>query len=455
MKQRRFSNSFVALTLLLVGVVVVGAACRRSNTLAPPNPVTLTIWRSEDQPADFEQLTEQYTAQYPYVTFAFKTLTGDEYEDALFSAWSKGEGPDIFSVPNMRLGKFREFISPMPAEVKLKTVSTVTKLGRKQQVVEENTRTLPVASVIRNDFVDVVASDVVANDQVYGLPLSMDTMVLYYNRDIMNRAGVAVPPTTWEEFRDAVQSMVVLDNERAVVQPAAALGAAENVPHFFDLLSVLMMQNGTVMEQNSRATFAGETEDKRFPAIESVDFYRKFSDSTYATYTWNDQQPDALELFTQGNLGFFFGYYSDLAIIEQRAPNLNFSYAPLPQIDPSVPVNVAQYPVEAVHVTSPAADHAWNFLAFASSADGVPTFLEATGRVSAVRSLVSATQNDPETGVFARQSLTAKSWYHGVDPDTATDAFANMITDAVAQSGKLEDVVARAQSTVSLTYKQE
>ena len=53
---------------------------------------------------------------------------------------------------------------------------------------------------IRDIFPDVVYSDVVKDNLIYGLPLSIDTLALFYNREHLNSAGIVAPPTTWQEL---------------------------------------------------------------------------------------------------------------------------------------------------------------------------------------------------------------------------------------------------------------
>lgn len=439
------------LGLVCVFLVTSGALCGNSS-LTPPSRVTLTIWRSEDSVNDFGEITRAYSAAYPHVSFDMQVFKAEEYEEALFEAWAKGEGPDIFSVPNWRLGRFKEFISPMPEIAELKTTHTEKSFGKTTVVVDPKTTVFPTVSQVKDQFVDVVASDVVMDNTIYGLPLSMDTLGLYYNRDLMARAQVAVPPTTWEEFRADVEAMVVRDDQKNIIQPAAGIGAADNIPYFMDLLSVLMMQNGTPMSASDGSpTFAAEV-DKQHPGIQALDFYLKFSNARQTTYTWNNDQLNALETFTQGNLGFYFGYSTDAEVIADRAPNLNFSYSKIPQIS-GTPVNYARYMVESVHINSANPDYAWDFVNFAASQANVASFLNSTGKVSALRTFVGEQQQDPTVAVFAQQALTAKSWYHGADPDAAELALTEMVNDGMAGTDTLQNIIGLAEQKVRLTIE--
>lgn len=449
-------RSFIGLSALCVGLVTLGANCN-SNQLAPPDPVTLEIWRPEDKKDVFNAAIEEYRKTYPHVKIEVRVFQDEEYEQALVDAWAKGEGPDIFSVQNWRLGKYKDFIAPMPESASLRTAHQEQKSFGKKTVVEDRAIVFPTAESLRNTYAAPVYTDVVFDDKIYGVPLSMDTLALYYNLDMLAQAQIAVPPATWTEFLDAVQKIVVLDDERKVVKTAAGIGTAENVPHNFDILSALMMQSGTQMTTDrGSVAFSGSDPENpdRFPAIEALEFYRDFSNPGKKSYTWNAEQPNAKDLFTQGSLAFYFGHYEELQEIEQQAPDLNFSYARLPQVDTANAVNVANYPVEAVYVNSENVDQAWNFIRFLTSEEQAKAFAESTGRVPALLSLLDQRKTDPKVEVFVAQALTATQWYHGHNPDAARDAFTQMITSASDLTQDLASSINIAADQVKLTIEE-
>ncbi len=448
--------------ILCSTVLLFGASCFKGQEPVAPAPFSLMIWSVNLSEADLQPLLNQYKGAYPYVSFDIRTLEPDNYEQALFDAWARGQGPDIFVVPNGRLGRFAEVITPMPETVTLKKVETQQTgggIGNKKTSITEQTIQQLVPTQIADLCVGPVSADVVRDGTIIGLPLSMDTLALYYNRDLMAAAQVAIPPTTWDEFLNVVQAMVVTADSgdggaKTLVRPAADVGTFDNVPHAFDLVSALMMQSGAQMtDDTGRVTF-GTNGENLTASRTAIDFYRKFADPKFTSYTWDDQQTDALSLFAQGNLGMYFGYLSDEATIKQRSGTLNFSRTKLPQINPEAPINYANYPVAAVYVQTAHADHAWNFVRFMTTDETtVQAYVDATDQVSALRTIVGKQQQDADRGLFAQQAITAQTWYHGVDPSTATDAFGTMITAAVSETSSLEDIITLAGRTIDLTTK--
>ncbi len=442
-----------AVGLLFSVLVFSGQSCG-GEALAPPAPLTLKVWRSEDTQEDFTAAMAAYTSQYPHVGFEYRVFAPDEYEQALLSAWARGEGPDIFSIPNIEVGQYQQYITPMPASVSLARSYTQRSFGRTRTIVESVDTQLLAPSQLRDRYTQVVASDVLLDNKIYGLPLAVDSLVMYYNRDLLSKAQIAVPPATWEEFRNAVQSVTKRsDDNQTILQSAASLGTANNVPYFFDIVSVIMMQNGTQMVTPSGEVAFAQEVNGSLRGAETVDFYTKFATPDFATYTWTAEESDGRSAFIDGRTAFFFGYGRDKQIIEQQSPNLNFSFAALPQIDPNNRVDYASYAVEAVHLGSAHPEHAWNFIHSFATTDEARAFADATGRVPARLSDIGQLREDPDRGVFVQSSLTARSWYHGQDPVAAVSAFAEMVNETIAKTTPIEEIVNTAAEKVALTWQ--
>lgn len=439
--------------LLVCVLLFTGASCFGGASTPAPKALTLQIWRSEDTQDSYQAAMDAYRAQFPHVGFEYRTFKTEEYEQALIDAWARGEGPDIFSIPNTKIGKFKQFIAPMPKTGSFARATQKKSFGRTVVSVDVIDTNFVSATQLADKFAGVVPTDVVIENQIYGLPLSVDTLALYVNRERLAKAQIALPPTTWEEFRDAVQAMTTLDQQKNIIQAAAPIGTTNNVPYFFDLVSVIMMQNGAVMTTPSgQPAFAADLADGRKPALETLDFYSKFTDNRFKTYTWNETQPNGLEAFTAGTASMYFGYQADRAVIEKRAANLNFTTVSLPQIDLGNPVNFAHYNVETVHNTSVNKEHAWNFLQFfALSQENAKTYSTVTGRPPALLALIGGLQQDEKLGLFARQALTARSWYHGNDIDAAVLAFKELVDEMNKRTQDIQEVLNLTAAKIGLT----
>ncbi len=462
MRLNRLFSSLILLSVLLT----TGAGCSGGDTNGSSSkPVELTIWRVFDEDNSFDSIISSYRTLHPTVKFTYKKLRFDEYKDELVRAIAEGEGPDILSVHNTWMGEFQNLLEPMPSTVNVTFQETQGTLRKKTVMVSREQETMSLKS-FKSSFVPVVVDDAILpyqpdpkidpSDKIYGLPMAVDTLALFSNQDMLNAAGVTEPPSTWEAFQEAVKALTTISDDGTITQSAAAIGTSSNVQRSVDLLSVLMLQNGTEMvDDRGRVAFdtiPEGTEPDVFPSLDAVRFYTAFANPTKEVYTWNDDFPNSFEAFVNGETAMYFGYSYDIPLIRTAAPKLNFTVSPLPQIGVGQEVNYANYWIEGVSKSSENIDYAWDFILFASDADNVTSYLEAANKPTALRALITTQLNDEDLGTFADQLLTAKTWYRGVDVDAAEAAMENLIDEMLLGPEKPEEVIDNAASVVAQTY---
>lgn len=449
------------LSLLIVFMLTTGFGCKLANqaTQEAMQPITLTYWRVFDGSDAFEEIIAKYKALHPFITIEYKKLRYEEYENELLNALAEDRGPDIFSIHNTWIRKYQTKLTPMPATITM-AYPVVKGTVKKEVIPELRTTNSLTLGEIKNNFVDVVAGDVILSDgQVYGLPLSVDTLAMYYNRDLFNNAGITQAPLYWnKEFLQDVTKLTKQNAEQKIAQAGVALGGA-NVNRFSDILSVLMMQNGALMVGgDNRVTFnlvPTASQDNNYnPGLEALRFYTDFTNPAKESYAWSGDLPNSLEMFMSGNLGIMFGYAYDLATIKAQAPKLNFAIAKMPQIEGNPPTNInfANYWVEVVSKKSQHQSEAWDFVQFMTAAGQAESYLAKTKKPTALRVLVAQQRADDEIGVFADQVLTAKSWYKGKNATAAEDAIREMIETVMTNpSVKLQEIINNAAAKVQQT----
>lgn len=399
----------------------------------------LEFWSPIDSRAIFQDIMDSFaeaTKGNIFVkTFVKKNL--DTYEQELIDALAAGKGPDVFLIPNSWIAKHKDKIRPLPVGAGFMTIRQ-----------------------FQDFFVDVAASDLIINNQIYGLPLFLDTLALFYNKDLMASAGIAVPPKTWSEFQLASRKMTKIDAFGRIIQSGAAMGGWSernngNINRATDILALLMMQTGSQMVDfnKMRAAFdkpreneAGETV---YPGMEALRFYTSFANSASSFYSWNSQLHHSIDAFSEGTLGMMLNYAYNIPIIKAKNPHLNFGIAPAPQAQPQKPINYANYFVVAVSVQSRHSNAAWQFAQYLTDPKNVWKYLNAAKRPTATRRYIDQQKTDPQLGVFAEQALTARSWYQA-DPVAIENIFDNMIESVVVGRAAVEAAVRQAAAGVSL-----
>lgn len=431
------------LAVIVLSPVFFGFGCKQApspEVTKVSKPITLSVWRVFDTDDTMAGIISAYEAQYPNVNIEYRVFRYEDYADELINAFAEDRGPDVFSLPASWVRAYQAKISPMPASVRV-GVQTVKQGITKEVVWSSATVPLPTLAQVERDFAPAVPEDVIIADpadgksKVYGLPLALDTLALYYNKSMLDAAGIPEPARTWDQVQQTVNTLTKVDVKGFITQSAIALGAIANIDRAADILALLVGQNGgSVMKSRGDVTLGAiprELADKikEPPAFGAVKFYMDFATPSTAYYTWNSTMPQALEAFAQGKVAYFLGYSYHAPVIRARAPQLKFGIAPVPQIEGNSPVNMANYWVETVSRKSAHQDHAWNFIRYATSADGVKPYLAATGKPTALRSLIKSQLTQSPVDVFAGQVLTARSWYWGKDSATAEKALTGIVDD--------------------------
>ncbi|MFH1047924.1 MAG: extracellular solute-binding protein [Patescibacteria group bacterium] len=429
----------LSLAAVLISLVLFGFGCLGGSSVQI-KPITLEYWRMDDAPETLAPVIAAYQKIHPNVTINVRTFRADEYDRLLTEALAEDRGPDIFSLPNVALFGWKARLLPLPEKTVVPT-QVVDTDRQKIVAINQETKSLTKLELI-NRFVEAVEDDVLMlsiptaeekpTDVIWGLPYSVDTLALFYNVALLKQANIETPPTSWQSLQEQVKKLTVLDENGGVRQSGAAIGTAKNVRYSTDLLTAIMLQNGATMtDESGRPNFnvfsSGNSGNREYPpGAEALIFYQSFARSNMSAYTWDNTLPDSMDAFVAGKTAFYFGYPHDRVEIAQRAPQLDFEVASLPQVGGTVR-NIAHYPVEVVSKKTTNPNEAWNFVQFATSEENVREFLRLTNRPTALRSLVGEQITDPEAKPFVAQLLTARSWYHGSDWSAVKKAFDTMI----------------------------
>ena len=436
-------KNIVAIFLLFSLTVFSGCGLKGSSS---NYEAILDIWGVFDNSNAYSEIFTAYSSMNDHVApLNYQKHTLESYKDDLLSALAAGNGPDIFMIHNSWLPDFQDKVVPVP-----------------NNMITE--------AEFYNNFVDVAATDMIIDGQIYGVPLSVDSLGLYYNKDIFNAAGITRAPRTWEEFDDVVEKLTRIDEFGNIDQSAVSMGTAFNVNRSSDLLTLLMIQNGAEISNKDSGdiTFGEPVQGNDIlPSGAALEYYTDFASATSPLYTWNKDQGYSIDEFFQGQTAMTINYSYHYDTIKAKNAKLNFATADLPQMTIDTTGNQANYanywffvvaknkqPTQsnesnAVEVTNDMRVHeSWQLLkamSFPSESGvtlvnyingeafvGMPGFdltenyLEKTGKPAARRDLIDTQIDDVQLGAFARGNLIARSWWRH-DADAVDALFADMI----------------------------
>lgn len=416
----------IALVLIgsLVLVVAVFAILYFRRTTTTGVPVALSVWGT-DEPTAMSSVIGAYQALRPNVTVTYRKVDAATYEETVINALASGEGPDVFALSNRNVGTTLGKILPAPA-------------------------TTMSAAQVRALFPKAVEQDAIHEENVYGLPLYLDTLALYYNRDLLDAAGIVAPPTTWDDVQRAVPLLRTVNAQGQLEQAAIALGGTSTrIPYAADIVSMLLVQSGApIVDAHHSGLTLGET------GVPAFNFYIQFGNPSTAQYAWTDEFGSALQQFSDGKLAMMLGYASLRDDLHKQNPFAEYAIAPAPQTAGGTPRTYPRYQLFVVSKQSTNVGWAWDFVANIATQPAITqTYITATKRPPALRALIDTQVKDADltTALFARQSLTARSWYQ-VDGAAVERSIDRAIRDTIAGGVTPERAARTVESALQQLY---
>ena len=392
-------NPMMRLIFILGGVillVLLGLFIFRmvSGGGAANKEVTIIYWSLWENDAVTRQFIADFESTHPKIKVQYTQQSPKQYRERLQSAINRGEGHDVFRFHNTWIPMLRTQLAVVPADVMTQA--------------EFSSAFFPVAN-----------NDLVAGSSIFGIPLMMDGLGLYINDELFATAGVT-PPTTWTDVINLIPRLTV-KNGTAIVTSAIALGTANNVEHFSDILAVMFIQNGTNLKNPTGKEAEG-----------TLIFYRKFADPSDPLYTWSEGMDNSVGAFAAGRVAMILAPSWRAHEIAAMAPKLRFHIAPIPQLQGNA-VAWASYWVEGVSTKSTHQKAAWEFVKYLTSTEGATKlYTEASksrlfGEPYARVELANTIAEDPYLGAFVKQATYARSF------PLASRTFDNGLNDKLIQ----------------------
>jgi len=438
---------FFTLIILMVFIITSGFSCkwnpfRSEKTLY--EPVVLEYWGVWDTPAQLRELIADYEASHPTITVNYRNFRYEEYERSLLEAWADDRGPDVFAIPSTWLKSYQHRIVPMPAIYKIPIYEMQGTIKQELITVLKTFKGLS-AQDIKNQYVSVVYDDVVMDNQVYGLPYYLDTLATFYNIDLLTQGSIPEPIDDFFDLVEQAPRLTKATDSNRIIQSAVSLGGTNNIPRFFDIFSSIMLQNG--VEADGKTFRPLESKESATRLAQAFSFYTDFARPGKASYSWNADTENALEMFASGRLAYFFGYSYHADQLRDRNLQFDWDIKNFPQTRGAQGTKYyADYWINVVAKKSANPDAAWNFIQSTAAADKITIYLEANKRPTALRALIDEQLNDYEIATFASQVLTASNWYNGYNIALAEQYTAEIINDLV--SGEL--VLDEAETAINL-----
>ncbi|HEY4520158.1 MAG TPA: extracellular solute-binding protein [Candidatus Paceibacterota bacterium] len=398
----------------VAGVLVFALAVGRNSG---DQVGVVSIWGTLDERA-FSAVIRHMTdndQRLSQVTYTEKDPT--KYREQLTEALAAGSGPELFL---------------------LEQSYTLRDAGKVVVIPEAS---LP-SEEFKDTFVEAANSFLIPGGTV-AVPILVDPLVLYWNRDVFATNGLAEPPVFWSELFTLAERMSKKTPSGTLTKSTIAFGEYQNVENAKAILATLILQAGGTVTARDSAGILAPALVPRNPGAEraaesALRFYTEFSNPAKDVYSWNRALRNSRVAFSSGDLALYVGYASEASLINSMNPNLNYGVALLPQTKDDRTITSARVYGLAVSRQSKNPGGAMTAAFLLGSKEPERLLSDALGIPAARRDVLSGSD-----GVAAHSALIANSWLDP-DPERTAILFRAMIENVTSGVSRLTEAVQRA-----------
>lgn len=393
----------------------------------------ITIWGTIPKAPIENALKEGPLVKYNRLVIKYTEIKPEIFEDRLIEALAAAAAPDMVILPDNLLIRFKNHIAPFSYEI----------FSERQ---------------FKDTFIEG-GNIFVKDEKVLALPVWVDPMVMYWNKDMFVTNGVARPPVYWDEFLTVAPILTKRNDANDILKSAISFGEFRNVDNAKEIFATLLLQTGNPIIRYISASgiyessIAGGTELKIPSADTSLRFYTDFANPLKPIYSWNRSLQKSKNAFLAGDLSTYFGFASEAENIRVKNPNLNFDVAPMPQIR-TANYKAAYGKVGGIAVLKTSKQQPQSFFVarFFSGAELSKDLAERTKMPPPLTGLLAVKQKNALMQTFYDAALISRTW-NDINPVRSSTIFQTTIEAVISGQLTVSEAVLRAESEMAAIAK--
>jgi multiple sugar transport system substrate-binding protein len=247
---------------------------------------TVRFWAVGREGEYAVDLLQDFLRERPDIEVEVQKLPWSAAHEKLLTAYAGDTLPDLCSLGNTWIPEFHALNALAPLDA-----------------FASRSRDIALADY----FPGVLDSNRVAG-QLYGIPWYVDTRLLYYRRDLLQKAGFDAPPVSWAEWErmlGAIKAMVGGDRY-SVLLP---------LNEFEPLLVLSLQQPSELLRDNGRYGNFRSADFQR-----TLEFYSSMFRRGWAPKMTNTQVSNVWDEFGRGMFSFYISGPWNIAEFKKRMP---------------------------------------------------------------------------------------------------------------------------------------
>lgn len=243
----------------------------------------------------FEEMAKDYMSKHPGDEVKIEVIQWDNLQQRLTTDIAGGTAPDISMIGTRWL---LDYVKNDVAEPMDSYITPEFKAG----------------------FIDAFLAPSTLDGKLYGLPIAASARAMYYNKDLLAKAGVNEPPANWDGVVDTAKKIKALGGDSY----GFALQGKEIETDAYWYYS-LWTHGGEIIKDGKSGVASPE-------AVAALTLYKSMIDDglTEPDPTGLNRQ-DIERLFKQGRVGMILTGPWLRGQIKDEAPTLNYGIAPIPE----------------------------------------------------------------------------------------------------------------------------
>lgn len=203
-------------------------------------------------------------------------------------------------------------------------------------------------------FIDSFLSMAMMDGKIRGLPFTASIRALYYNKDLLGRAGVAEPPRTWDELKTAAEKVSALGGG-IYGYGLSGKGIEADVCYYY----VMWGQGVEVIDENGRSGLASDG------AIAAAKFYKGLIDKGATEPAVTSFPREGVEnLFKEGKIGMVIAGPRLSKEIRETGRGLDYGVAAIPAGPTGARGTYGESDALVMFKNSKSKDEAWKFIEY-------------------------------------------------------------------------------------------